>query len=77
LLESFKYYAAAAQRARAEDWPDDAWRDWRYRRASVARILAREGMMQEIAEAYDGIRGQYSLPTHSLWQRLVSIAGLE
>jgi WD40 repeat protein len=77
LLESFKYYAAAAERARTEDWPDDAWRDWRYRRASVARILAREGMMQQIADTYDGIRAQYSPPTHSLWQRLVAITGLE
>jgi WD40 repeat protein/TPR repeat protein len=52
-LSSFKYYAAAAERARIEDWPDDAWRSWRYRRASLARLLAREGMQQEVAAAYE------------------------
>jgi TPR repeat protein len=77
LLESFKYYAAAAERARAEDWPDDAWRNWRYRRASLARLLAREGKMQEVADAYDNIRRQYVLPRHSQWQRLASAAGLD
>jgi hypothetical protein len=42
LLKAFRYYASAAERARLEDWPDAAWRDWRYRRASIARVLARE-----------------------------------
>jgi WD40 repeat protein/tRNA A-37 threonylcarbamoyl transferase component Bud32 len=55
-LESFKYYAAAAERARREDWPIDAWRDWRYRRATLARLLAREGAMQAVAAAYDDVR---------------------
>ena len=45
-------YAAAADRARYEDWPDDAWKHWRYRRATLARLLAREGMMQQVADAY-------------------------
>jgi hypothetical protein len=35
-----------------EDWPDDAWRDWRYRRASLARVLALAGMMREVAQEY-------------------------
>ena len=52
-LSSFKYYATAAERARIEDWPDDAWRSWRYRRASLARLLARERMEQEVAEVYE------------------------
>lgn len=60
LLEAFKYYAAAADRARREDWPDGAWRSWRYRRASLARLLAREGMMREVADAYDDVRRKYS-----------------
>jgi WD40 repeat protein/tRNA A-37 threonylcarbamoyl transferase component Bud32 len=59
-LESFKYYAAASDRARREDWPDDAWRNWRYRRASLARLLAREGMMREVAGTYDDVRKQYA-----------------
>ena len=56
LLQAFKFYAASAERARDEGWPDDAWSNWRYRRASLARILAREGMMQQVADAYRVIR---------------------
>jgi hypothetical protein len=52
LLEAFKYYAAAADRARREAWPDEAWVYWRYRRASLARVLERAGMMHEVADAY-------------------------
>jgi WD40 repeat protein/serine/threonine protein kinase len=55
LLGAFRYYAAAAERAGREDWPDDAWRTWRYRQASLARLLARAGMMQEVARAYEGV----------------------
>jgi len=58
LLRSFSHYAAAAERAKDEGWPDDAWRHWRYRRASLARILAREGLMQQVADAYASIRGE-------------------
>jgi len=50
LLEAFKYYDAAADTARREAWPDEAWRNWRYRRASLARILARRGLMQNVAK---------------------------
>ena len=56
LLEAFIYYATASERARIEDWPDDAWSNWRYRRASLARVLAREGMMQEVTDAFERIR---------------------
>jgi hypothetical protein len=56
LLASFHFYAAAAERARMEDWPDDAWRDWRYRRASQARLLALAGMMREVAQEYTRVR---------------------
>ena len=52
LLKAFEHYAEAAARAQAEGWPDDAWRQWRYRRASLARLLARDGMMQQVADAY-------------------------
>jgi WD40 repeat protein len=51
-LDSFGHYTAAAERARNEAWPDEVWRDWRYRRASLARLLAREGMMQQVADSY-------------------------
>ena len=75
LLQAFRYYAAAAERARLEDWPDPAWRDWRYRRASLARLLAREGMMEQVAQEYDAIRKQYARP-RTLWQRFASFAGM-
>jgi hypothetical protein len=34
------HYAAAVARAHHEDWPDDTWKNWRYRRATL-RALAR------------------------------------
>jgi TPR repeat protein len=52
LLRAFSGYAAAVERARDEDWPEDVWRTWRHRRATMARILARQGMMQRVADAY-------------------------
>ena len=63
-LMSFEYYAAACERARVEDWPDDAWRGWRYRRASLARLLASKGLMRDVADLYAGVRKRYaSAPT--------------
>ncbi len=52
LLQAFALYAAAAQRAREEDWPDGAWQNWRYRRATLARLLANAGVMQQVADVY-------------------------
>jgi TPR repeat protein len=52
LLEAFQFYARAADLARTQEWPDDAWRAWRYHRATLARVLAREGMMQQVADTY-------------------------
>jgi TPR repeat protein len=52
LLHAFRDYTAATERAHDEDWPDEAWRHWRYRRATLARLLARQGMMQQVADAY-------------------------
>jgi WD40 repeat protein/serine/threonine protein kinase len=64
-LESFKYYVSASERARIENWPDEAWRNWRYRRASLARLLARSGMMREVADLYDQVHKQFAPPpTH-------------
>jgi DNA-directed RNA polymerase specialized sigma24 family protein len=58
LLQAFTYYAAAAIRARNEAWPDETWRIWRYRRATLARLLAQEGMMQPVADAYSKVLEQ-------------------
>ena len=74
-LEAFKYYASATERARIEDWPDEAWRNWRYRRATLARLMAGEGMMREIADAYRDVRRQYATPP-TTWQRLTSFLGM-
>jgi TPR repeat protein len=55
LLRAFQFYAAAAERARAQDWPDDAWLNWRYRRATLARLLAHDGWMAQVATTFDAI----------------------
>ncbi len=73
LLDAFRYFAAAAEAARVADWPDEEWRDWRYRRASLARVLAREGRMQATAEAYEVIRDRYRSQARPLWARLVNL----
>ncbi len=58
LLEAFRLYARAAEQARAAGWPDEVWKIWRYRRASLARVLANEHMMQAVAEAYQAVRAE-------------------
>src|SRR5882672_1603896 len=55
----------------ASDWPDEAYRNWRYQRASLARLLANEGMMRDVADAYDDVRKQ-NAPRRSLRDRLIS-----
>ncbi len=52
LLEAFRLFALAAAVAEQENWPDESWRAWRHRRASLARLLARAGMMQEVAATF-------------------------
>jgi WD40 repeat protein/serine/threonine protein kinase len=54
-LEAFRFYASAAEGARREGWPDEAWRDWRLLRASLARMRALDGGMQEVAGVYDAV----------------------
>jgi WD40 repeat protein/tRNA A-37 threonylcarbamoyl transferase component Bud32 len=73
LLNALKYYAAAAERARSEDWPDETWKNWRYRRASLARLLARDGMMAQVAEVYEGALQQYSSSTPAMWERSTQV----
>jgi WD40 repeat protein/serine/threonine protein kinase len=55
LLQAFKLYAAAAMKAHEDAWPDDAWKHWRYRRASLARVLAHEAMMRPVADTYAAV----------------------
>jgi len=70
LLRAFRFYAAAAERAHDEAWPDEAWRHWRYRRATLARLLAREGMMDQIADAYMSVREQVISHRPTLWEEI-------
>jgi WD40 repeat protein len=72
LLQAFSDYAAASERAQDEDWPDDAWRHWRYRRATLARLLAREGMMPQVAKAYQTERDQWSPHAPTMWQTIAA-----
>ncbi|HUL47999.1 MAG TPA: protein kinase [Steroidobacteraceae bacterium] len=72
LLRAFGYYAAAAERARQEDWPTEDWRTWRYRRASLARILAHAGMTREVVRVYESVHAQYAVGQSTLWTRLTS-----
>jgi WD40 repeat protein/serine/threonine protein kinase len=75
LLESFEYYAAAVERARIEDWPDEVFKNWRYRRASLARLLAREGMVQEVADVYERVVGRSAPDVSGASKQLASLRG--
>lgn len=70
LLSAFGYYAAATERAHSQGWPEAMWREWRYRRATLARVLAREGQMSEVAQSFRAVRRQVSLPGIGLWDRI-------
>jgi TPR repeat protein len=72
LLQAFTRFAAASRRAHDEDWPDDAWKSWRYRRATLARLLAREGMMQQVADAYGTVLIQFAPRPPTIWEQLTS-----
>ncbi len=70
LLNAFRFYAAAAKRAYDEDWPPDAWRHWRYRRATLARLLAREGLMRQVADVYQTERNKQRPQESRLWRTI-------
>jgi TPR repeat protein len=75
-LESFKYYAAAVERARIEDWPEEAWRNWRYRRASLAHLLANAGRMREVAGVYEEVCKRYA-PPPTTWGKLLTSLNMQ
>ncbi|HZO21223.1 MAG TPA: hypothetical protein VFB37_01880, partial [Steroidobacteraceae bacterium] len=52
LLHAFTLYAAAARRSTADGRPEELSKAWRYRRATLAHVLARQGMMRQAAETY-------------------------
>ena len=57
LVDAFSSYASAAQHAETEGWPDEAWRHGRYRRSTLAHLLAHDGLMPQVAEADIAVRG--------------------
>jgi hypothetical protein len=62
-LDAFSDYAAAVTLARQQEWSEELWRNWRYRRASLARLLEQDGLMREVAQRYQssidgGVVGQ-------------------
>lgn len=56
LLEAFGFFAAAEERAQRAGWSDEASMRFRYRRASLARLLARAGMTAQVAQVYERVR---------------------
>jgi hypothetical protein len=70
LLEAFRLFALAAAQAESEQWPDDRWRQWRHRRASLARLLARAGMIEEVADTYATVAEPATPSSQTLWQRV-------
>jgi WD40 repeat protein/tRNA A-37 threonylcarbamoyl transferase component Bud32 len=77
LLEAFRLFALAAAQAEGENWPDASWREWRHRRASLARLLARAGMMQDVADVFATVTEREPPQSQSLWQRFISLYGTE
>jgi WD40 repeat protein/TPR repeat protein len=55
LLQAFSLYAAAADKAAREDWPENVWSTWRYRRATLAHVLAQDGLIEPVANAYQSV----------------------
>jgi hypothetical protein len=70
LLAAFQDYAAAAHAAEELNLPYDAWRFWGYRRATLARVLASDGMMRQVAYSYDEALKKYAPPPPTMVKRL-------
>jgi WD40 repeat protein/serine/threonine protein kinase/TPR repeat protein len=68
-LQAFTRYATAAAGAHHEDWPDEIWKRWRYRRATLARLLAHEGMMQQVGDAYGEVVAK-RYPEATWWEQI-------
>gem|GEM_PF-4575007 len=72
LLQGFSYIAAACERAHADGWPDEVWKQWRYRRAALARLLAAQGMMQQVAEKFTAVRDKWGAHQPSMLEQMRS-----
>lgn len=60
LLRALEHYMGACERARLEDWPDESWQSWRYRRASLARLLALDRMEEKVALTLEAVHARYA-----------------
>jgi TPR repeat protein len=70
LLNAFRLYATSAAHAARDEWPDDAWSSWRYHRATLSRLLAREDMMQQAADDYGDVLAHAGTRRASAWEVL-------
>jgi hypothetical protein len=70
LLSSFRLYAQAVERARELGWPNEVWKNWAYRRATLARLLARDGLMRQVADAYSAVLEEAAPQPPTLWARI-------
>jgi WD40 repeat protein/TPR repeat protein len=70
LLSSFRLYAQAVERARELGWPNEVWKNWAYRRATLARLLARDGLMRQVADAYSAVLEESAPQPPTLWARI-------
>jgi hypothetical protein len=61
LLKAFALYATAAELAYRDSLPENEWQVWRYRRASLARLLAEQGMISEAAAAFGMVQRNLSV----------------
>src|SRR6185437_8853394 len=52
LLRAFGLFAEAEASAERAGWANDVSLRWRYRQASLARVLASRGMMSQVAQLY-------------------------
>lgn len=52
LLQALALYTLASEQARLQAWPDAVYKVWRYRRATLARVLAHDGLIREVVETY-------------------------
>jgi WD40 repeat protein/TPR repeat protein len=62
LLKAFALYAIASEHASIESLPDEVGLVWRYRRASLARVLAHQGMTSDVAAQFMVVKRAMSAP---------------
>jgi WD40 repeat protein len=69
-LDAFENYAASCERARMAGWRDETWKPSCYRRASLARLLAQDGMMRRVADTYDQVLDKWGPQPPGIFTRI-------